>query len=104
MKPIPSDFNEHISKNNCVVKFTASWCAPCKALNPVLDRVEKDTGVEILFADIDHHPDLVAKYGISSVPTVVAFKDGEPTGALVGAREAKSYLELIESITEHTGE
>jgi thioredoxin 1 len=97
MDAIPSeDFNKFIAGKSCLLKFSAVWCAPCKAASKILDKVQKDTGVAIYEIDIDNHSDLTAKYGIGSVPTVICIREGEPVAALVGSRSEKEYLELAE--------
>lgn len=91
-----TDRNEIVG--SCIIKFGASWCAPCRAVKPVLEKVEASTGTTILDIDIDESEDIAQQFGIRSVPTVLALKDGQPVGMVVGAKSESAYLELIEKI------
>ena len=83
---------------NCLVKFGAVWCGPCRAVKPVLEKVESSTGVTVLDVDIDVSSEIAEQFGVRSVPTVFALKDGQPVGMIVGAKSESAYLELIEKL------
>lgn len=75
-----------------LLKFSATWCSPCKALSKTLEG--KDLGVPIQPVDIDVEPELTAKYGVRSVPTMVLVDDaGNAVKTLTGSRP----LEAIKS-------
>lgn len=69
-----------------VVDFTATWCPPCKMLAPVLDRVsEKYEGRAKFFkVDVDENPETAGKYGVSTIPNILFFKDGQVVDQSVG--------------------
>lgn len=69
-----------------IVDFFATWCGPCKMLAPVLEQLsnEMDGQAKFLKVDIDASLDLARQFNISSVPTMVIFKDGKPVDTLVG--------------------
>ena len=76
-----------------VVDFWAEWCGPCKQIAPALEEIsEEHPGVTIAKLNIDENQELAAKYGVRSIPTLIAFKGGEPTDMKVGA-VPKSSLE-----------
>ncbi len=68
-----------------VVDFWASWCAPCRSLGPMLERISEETGVTLAKVDIDANPGLAGAFGVRSIPMVLAFKDGRSVNEFVGA-------------------
>jgi thioredoxin 1 len=77
-----------------VVDFWAEWCGPCHAVAPVLDKIveERAGEVKLVKVNIDQEQGLAAKYGVSSIPTMILFKGGEPAAAAIGA-QPKGALE-----------
>ena len=73
-----------------VVDFWADWCGPCRMLGPAIEsEVTKRTGkIELAKIDVDAEPQLAARYGIQSIPTVAVFRDGEIVTGFVGAYPA----------------
>ena len=71
-----------------VVDFWAEWCGPCRMIAPALEEISASLGerVKIVKLNVDENPAVAAKYGIMSIPTMVLFKDGEPSAAAIGAR------------------
>jgi len=76
-----------------IVDFWAPWCRPCKAIRPILEELEQETGGRVGFAgvDIDNYPEVAARYDVLSIPTVILFADGEPQETLVGARPRSHF-------------
>lgn len=70
-----------------LVDFSATWCGPCKALSPVLEKLatERKGSLRVLKVDVDEHQALAAKVGIRSVPTLLLVKDGQVLAAKSGA-------------------
>src|SRR5947207_6362789 len=71
-----------------IVDFWAEWCGPCHAVSPVLERIaeERDGAVKLVKVNIDEERGLADRYGISSIPTMIPFKGGEPAAAAVAAQ------------------
>ena len=73
------------SNNVVVVDFFATWCGPCKMLAPVFDSLSEElTDVDFVKVDIDQSLELAQKFGITTVPTMMIFKDGKVDDTLVG--------------------
>jgi len=83
-----------------LVDFWAEWCGPCKTLSPLLERITIDSGgrFELAKVDVDANQDLSGQFGIQSIPTVVAIRDGKEVNRFSGALPEASILEFIESI------
>ncbi len=77
-----------------VIRFTATWCGPCKSLAKTLEDVETRIPIEVI--DIDQHRDLAVEYGIRGVPTLVMLdENNNVTKRLVGAKPKKELEEWI---------
>jgi thioredoxin 1 len=85
-----------------LVDFHAEWCGPCKMLGPIVEQIAVSKEGEALVAkvDIDAARDLATRYRITSVPTVIVFKHGEP---VVGARGVQTKAALESMIAEAAG-
>lgn len=83
-------------KGLTVVDFYADWCAPCRALTPILEQLSDELDeVQFLKLNIDESRDIAQKYGISSIPTLIFFKNSEPVQTLNGLRSAEDLKEEI---------
>lgn len=81
-----------------LVDFWAEWCAPCKALMPLLAKIAEGYQGELLLAKIncDVEQQVVAQFGIRSLPTVVLFKDGQPVDGFAGAQPESAIRAMLE--------
>ncbi len=93
------NFDEFISKGNCIVDFWAEWCGPCKMLKPVFDEVAKELKGKIKFGkvDIDSGQNIAERFGVMSVPTLIFFKEGEQVEVNSGFVDKKTLLRMIDS-------
>jgi thioredoxin-like negative regulator of GroEL len=78
-----------------LLKFHATWCAPCKALSKTLDTIKDQIPYEIEEVDIDERSDLATQYGVRGVPTMVLLEDGKESKRAVGnmnGSQLKTFL------------
>lgn len=87
------------TKGTVVVDFFATWCGPCKMLSPVFESLGNDMKEEATFlkVDIDESLELAQKFQVSTVPTVIVFKDGKEQDKLVGFIPKQKLEEMIKS-------
>ena len=83
-----------------VVDFWAEWCGPCKALAPVLEREVDARGGQLVLVkvDVDANPAVAAHYGVSGIPAVKAFKNGQIVSEFVGAQSPTSVSAFLDAL------
>ena len=84
-----------------IVDLWAEWCGPCKMLAPALDEiaVEQNGKAKVAKVNVDNNPDLAARFGIQSIPTLLYFANGEVRNQTVGAISKKVILSNLEKLT-----
>jgi thioredoxin 1 len=97
------DFEQEVLKNPkpVVVDFWAEWCGPCRAMSSVLEEFSREVGDAVMIAklNVDESPDVAARYGIRSIPTILLFKDGQVRDRVVGAVPKKVLAQHLAAIT-----
>ena len=80
-----------------LVDFGATWCGPCKALDPIVNKIADDFQgrLKVVAVDIDNCPEVTKKYGVKSVPTLLAFGGGEKMGQSVGLTSRENILRMF---------
>ena len=79
-----------------LVDFNASWCPPCRALHPTLEAMAEDSDkYKIVTVDIDAEPALASNYDVSSIPCLIAFKDGKETDRRIGLQPRKRLEKML---------
>ncbi|MBB5754010.1 thioredoxin TrxA [Prosthecomicrobium pneumaticum] len=87
------------SNQPVVVDFWAEWCGPCRMIAPALEEIagEMDGKVTIAKLNIDENPNVAIRYGVRSIPTLILFKNGEPTAMQVGAAPKGKLADWIKN-------
>ena len=79
-----------------LVDFYADWCGPCKMMGPVVEEIaNEETGVKVCKINIDEEMAVAQKYGVMSIPTFIAFKNGEIAGKQIGAVPKSNLQDMI---------
>lgn len=81
-----------------IVDFTATWCAPCRMVTPVLEQLatEEAHRLRIVTLDVDAHPETARAYSVMSMPTLALFRDGQIVATVVGAQSRTAILKRFE--------
>lgn len=80
-----------------LLDFWASWCGPCRMLGPVIDEIATENDDIIVGkVNVDEQPQLAAQFGIMSIPTIVAMKDGKVVNQTMGVQPKASLLALLQ--------
>jgi thioredoxin 1 len=94
-----SNFVEMTKSGVILVDFYADWCGPCRMIHPILVELagEFSGRAKIAKVNVDHSQALASEHGITSIPTLLLFKDGKIVEHIVGLRDKKSLVDLIQS-------
>jgi len=96
------NFSEQVVKSKLpvVIDFWATWCPPCKIIEPIVDELAEEFGDKVIVGkmDADENPDVVGQLNVMSLPTMLFFKDGKPVKTLIGAQGKQTYKKAIEEL------
>ena len=89
------------SNQPVLVDFWAGWCGPCRLLTPTIEELASELGeaAKVGKLNVDENPETAAKYQISSIPSVLIFKDGELVETLVGVQSKQRYRDALTQVT-----
>jgi thioredoxin 1 len=100
-----SNFAEIISTDKPVlIDFWAEWCGPCKMIGPIVEELAGDYQGKAIIGkiDVDSNPQVSAKYGIRSIPTLLVFKNGEIVDKQIGAVNKSILAKKLDTQLETT--
>src|SRR5918992_3843785 len=89
-----------------LVDFWAPWCAPCRALGPMLEKLEREYQGRFRLAkvNLDENAELANAFGVRSIPDVIAFRDGKPVAHFLGALPESQVRAFIDSLLPSASE
>lgn len=94
------NFKEEVLNSDIpvLVDFWATWCGPCRMLAPTIEQIahEQEGKIKVGKVDVDEQPELASQFGISSIPTIMVFKNGKVTATAVGARPKAMIEGMLE--------
>lgn len=97
-----SNFESEVLRSDqpVLVDFYADWCGPCRMLAPVLEEIarEYEGGVKVGKVNVDEQMELAQKFGVSSIPLLVVFKDGQPVAKSLGYRPKEEIVNLLRDL------
>src|SRR5262245_39561683 len=96
-----ANFDAEVLKSDVpvLVDFWAEWCMPCRMLAPTIEKIARDYSgkVKVGKLDTDSNRDVSIKYGISAIPTVILFRNGQVAQKFVGLRQERDFKEALDA-------
>jgi len=97
-----ADFQKEVLESPLpvLVDFWAPWCGPCKAMNPILEELDKEyTGkVKFVKINVDENIDVPGTFNVMSIPTFVLFKGGQPVSSFIGGRTKEDVKKELDKV------
>ena len=91
-----NNFAGETGAGTTLVDFYADWCGPCKMIAPIVEEIANERGdITVGKVNVDTDAEIAIKYGVSSIPTLIVFKDGKETARAVGYRQKEDILAML---------
>ena len=96
MKYTPELNIAEASINPVFLKFSATWCNPCKSYAPILTKAAEQLGMGIIEVDIDEYPDVAKQYGVRGVPSTFIISNGAVVSSFSGVTTIPNIIKIVE--------
>lgn len=93
-----NNFNDEVLRSDkpVLLDFWASWCGPCRMVDPILDEIaEEREDIKVCKINVDEEPELASEYRIMSIPSLMVMKDGQIVSQSVGAKPKAQILAML---------
>lgn len=93
-----TNFDQEIAKGITLVDFYADWCGPCRMIAPIIEQLSTELNgkAKIAKLDIETAQETTSKLGVTSIPTIIVFRDGQEDSRVVGVKGKEELVKLIE--------
>ena len=93
-----ASFEHEVSEGTSIVDFWAPWCMPCQMQGMILEKMsgKLPASTKVLKVDVDQNTEIANKFGISSIPTLLVFKNGEVTHQFVGVQDEEVLMRAVD--------
>lgn len=94
------NFDEGISKGVVLIDFYADWCGPCRMLTPVVEELASEMSGKVVVAkvDTDQSINTAARFEVTSIPTLILFKDGKVMKRIVGLKDLETLRKMVSEV------
>lgn len=95
-----NNFDQEVAKGVVLVDFYADWCGPCRMLTPIVEQLAKEMEGKMIVAkiDTDQAQNVATKFEVTSIPTLILFKDGQPVKRVVGLKDLDSLRKMVSAV------